>query len=190
VKTSNLEKIIQAGLVEFKTKGYFKTNSNTIAKRAGLAAGTFYNYFKSKDDLFLELYKKWHEDQRSQIFQMVMESPGEKEFSEKLVDIITPFYVDQSFLRNTVQVLKNDSKKIQDFRLEQQKIIIDTILKICKLRNIKRSREEAILFQIQIERYFDAYGSGEFLKLGLKKKKSKEILYNFVHQFTTGNDYI
>jgi AcrR family transcriptional regulator len=50
----------------FSTKGFKKTNIKEIAQLAGIGVGTFYNYYTSKEQLFLEIYiqenekiKKW-----------------------------------------------------------------------------------------------------------------------------------
>ncbi|HPE68246.1 MAG TPA: TetR/AcrR family transcriptional regulator [Thermotogota bacterium] len=40
----------------FQQQGYKNTNVAEIMKRAGLGTGTFYNYFSSKDSLFMEIY--------------------------------------------------------------------------------------------------------------------------------------
>ena len=40
----------------FSSKGYKDTNVADITKMAGMATGTFYNYYPSKDKLFMELF--------------------------------------------------------------------------------------------------------------------------------------
>jgi len=40
----------------FKKNGYKKTNISMITKKAGIATGSFYNYFNSKEDIFLKVY--------------------------------------------------------------------------------------------------------------------------------------
>lgn len=44
--------IIAAGLAEFLEKGYAATRVDDVARRAGVAKGTVYLYFPSKEDLF------------------------------------------------------------------------------------------------------------------------------------------
>lgn len=44
--------IVAAGLAEFLDKGYAATRVDDVAKRAGVAKGTVYLYFPSKEDLF------------------------------------------------------------------------------------------------------------------------------------------
>lgn len=40
----------------FSSKGFKDTNVSDITKMAGIATGTFYNYYTSKDKLFMEIY--------------------------------------------------------------------------------------------------------------------------------------
>ncbi|UUZ87039.1 TetR/AcrR family transcriptional regulator [Paenibacillus sp. P26] len=44
--------MVAAALELFQTKGYHSTKVSDIVKAAGIAQGTFYLYFKSKEDLF------------------------------------------------------------------------------------------------------------------------------------------
>ena len=44
--------IIDAGLAEFAENGFAATRLEDVAKRAGIAKGTIYRYFASKEDLF------------------------------------------------------------------------------------------------------------------------------------------
>lgn len=40
----------------FSKKGYKATGISEIAKRAGMAVGSFYNYYDSKEEIFLDVY--------------------------------------------------------------------------------------------------------------------------------------
>ncbi len=60
-KTNLLNKtrrtIIKEAQTMFAQNGYFETNVADIVKSAGYSRGTFYQYFKDKDDLFLNIYQ-------------------------------------------------------------------------------------------------------------------------------------
>ncbi|WP_297507274.1 TetR/AcrR family transcriptional regulator [Thermococcus sp.] len=49
------EKLVSAAMELFARKGFDKTTVDEIVAKAGVAKGTFYLYFKSKDDLIKEL---------------------------------------------------------------------------------------------------------------------------------------
>ena len=48
-------KLIIAGLELIKEKGFGSINVEEITKKAGVAKGTFYIYFKHKEDIVLEI---------------------------------------------------------------------------------------------------------------------------------------
>ncbi|KPU43547.1 DNA-binding transcriptional regulator EnvR [Oxobacter pfennigii] len=48
--------IYKCGKEIFEKKGFKDTNVAEIMKQAGMATGTFYNYYASKDKLFMEIY--------------------------------------------------------------------------------------------------------------------------------------
>lgn len=48
------KKLIQAALKLLKEKGFKAINVEEITKEAGVAKGTFYIYFKRKEDIILE----------------------------------------------------------------------------------------------------------------------------------------
>jgi len=53
-------RILDAATAEFADKGFPGANINTIANRAGISIGAMYNYFGSKDDLFLTIIDRAH----------------------------------------------------------------------------------------------------------------------------------
>lgn len=48
---TNKEKILQAAMVEFTTTGYTKTSVNKLIAITKLSKGTFYHYFRSKEEV-------------------------------------------------------------------------------------------------------------------------------------------
>ncbi len=48
--------ILKCGRELFRSNGFKDTNVAKITKMAGMATGTFYNYYPSKDKLFMEIY--------------------------------------------------------------------------------------------------------------------------------------
>ncbi|MCP4755614.1 MAG: TetR/AcrR family transcriptional regulator [Proteobacteria bacterium] len=49
--------LIKEAQILFAENGYFETNVADIVKSAGYSRGTFYQYFKDKDDLLLNIYQ-------------------------------------------------------------------------------------------------------------------------------------
>ncbi len=55
-KLANRQAILEAGQLVFAELGYEGTTVRDIIRRTQLASGTFYNYFKSKDEVFHALH--------------------------------------------------------------------------------------------------------------------------------------
>lgn len=54
--TDKKAEIFRCGKEIFSARGFKDTNVADITKMAGIAAGTFYNYYTSKEQLFMEIY--------------------------------------------------------------------------------------------------------------------------------------
>jgi Transcriptional regulator len=63
--------IFHCGKELFSTKGFKDTNVSNITKMAGIAVGTFYNYYPSKESLFLEIFFKENEQLKKSIMESV-----------------------------------------------------------------------------------------------------------------------
>jgi len=48
--------ILEAAIAMFAERGFWNTSTSLIAKTAGVADGTLFNYFETKDDLINEVY--------------------------------------------------------------------------------------------------------------------------------------
>lgn len=77
--------ILAAANEVFLSKGFSKTNMQDIADKAGIGKGTIYEYFKSKDDLFVQALKY---DHQSFTMQMSEEILKEELFFNKLTKLI------------------------------------------------------------------------------------------------------
>jgi TetR/AcrR family transcriptional regulator, fatty acid metabolism regulator protein len=51
------QQIIEAAVRVFARKGYYNARVSDIAREAGIAAGTIYLYFKTKDDILVTLFR-------------------------------------------------------------------------------------------------------------------------------------
>ncbi|GIP32534.1 TetR/AcrR family transcriptional regulator [Paenibacillus sp. J2TS4] len=63
--------IFNCGRELFLSKGFKDTNISEITKMAGIAVGTFYNYYSSKEKLFFEIYIKENEKFKKRIFESI-----------------------------------------------------------------------------------------------------------------------
>lgn len=63
------ETILISGKELFSSKGFKDTNVAEIAKKAGMATGTFYNYYTSKEKLFMDIYLEENEKLKRNIME-------------------------------------------------------------------------------------------------------------------------
>lgn len=54
--------LVETGLALFSEKGYDATSIRTIAAEAGVSLGLMYNYFSSKEELLLEIFRQGNSD--------------------------------------------------------------------------------------------------------------------------------
>lgn len=55
--TEKYHQILEAAVKVFAEQGFFQSTVAQVAKRAGVADGTIYLYFKNKDDILIQFYK-------------------------------------------------------------------------------------------------------------------------------------
>src|SRR5512138_3910305 len=60
------EAILRAAIRVFARHGYFNAQVADIAREAGVAAGTVYLYFRSKDDLLVSIFERTMKEARSE----------------------------------------------------------------------------------------------------------------------------
>lgn len=63
--------ILNCGRELFISKGFKDTNVAEITKMAGIATGTFYNYYPSKDKLFMEIYLEENKKLKKNIMETI-----------------------------------------------------------------------------------------------------------------------
>jgi AcrR family transcriptional regulator len=96
-KEEKERKILDASFALFTEKGIKNTSIQQIVDKAGIAKGTFYLYFKDKDDLQEYLITKKSE----QLFNDALKYVNEKnisDFTERLINMID-FIIDE-FIRD------------------------------------------------------------------------------------------
>jgi TetR/AcrR family fatty acid metabolism transcriptional regulator len=72
--------ILRAAIDTFADRGYFNAQVADVARAAGVAAGTVYLYFKSKDDLLISIFERSMRDGLSRGREAVadLEDPPER----------------------------------------------------------------------------------------------------------------
>jgi AcrR family transcriptional regulator len=72
-----LRAILDAAAVEFGEKGFHEGSISGITRRAGVALGSFYTYFDSKDDVFRALVRDMSEQVREHVAPALKNAGGQ-----------------------------------------------------------------------------------------------------------------
>ncbi|TNE47901.1 MAG: TetR/AcrR family transcriptional regulator [Bacteroidetes bacterium] len=86
IRARSREKILNAAMEAFATKGYQHVSVSQIAARAGVAKGLLYNYFSSKEDMLLAIVELIMQDIFSYMGGILQEPDPEKKL-EQLIRI-------------------------------------------------------------------------------------------------------
>ncbi|OZB90594.1 TetR/AcrR family transcriptional regulator [Paenibacillus sp. XY044] len=118
--------IFKHGKNLFSTKGFKKTNIKEIAQSAGIGVGTFYNYYSSKERLFLEIYIEENENLKKQLIESVdLDQEPVKVINQLIMRNIEAVHTNpilkewysRDFYKELEQYYRNEgSKNIDSFR--------------------------------------------------------------------------
>src|ERR1041384_1190915 len=70
-----VRKLLEAAAQEFGRRGYHEAAITGITARAGVALGTFYTYFESKEELFRALVRDMSQATRAHVAEAVRGAP-------------------------------------------------------------------------------------------------------------------
>jgi AcrR family transcriptional regulator len=142
--------ILDAAALVFAEKGFHATTIGDIAKRAGIAHGTIYNYFDTKSALLLGIFERMRETVLQTVPPLLQDLDGR-------AFIYTLLY-------HPLMALKDDNFKI--FRIILSEISVNEELRtLYNAQILQPSLREA-------ESVFQQYGE----KLGLKPANAKLIV--------------
>ena len=120
------EEIVEAALDIFAKKGYFNSRVAEIVEKVGIAKGTFYLYFNSKKDLFLEMIHRYEQLVEENINLEVLKD-NEITLEEKFTQITKNYFNFYLKNRKLTNVIQREAVSIDDdFFKELQKMKIST----------------------------------------------------------------
>jgi TetR/AcrR family fatty acid metabolism transcriptional regulator len=70
------QQIIEAAVRVFARNGYYNSRVSDIAREAGVASGTIYLYFKTKDEILVTLFREKMAAWVSHVREQIAEEPG------------------------------------------------------------------------------------------------------------------
>jgi len=127
IETKN--KILTAAFDLFSEKGFHGTNSNEIAKKAGVAIGTFYAYFRDKKPVFIEVLKQYSTSIRDNVAEnleiIINKDMNDREMiSHHIKAILSAHEMSPAFHRE-VNAMRFIDSDVEEFFKEDEKGTIE-----------------------------------------------------------------
>ncbi len=98
------QKLIKAAITEFSNNNYYDVSINKIISNASIPRGSFYMYFKDKDDLFLYIIDEYNKKLNNIVKRTLIENQGDlRNTFIKLYDQVVTLIFDNNYQ----SVLKN-----------------------------------------------------------------------------------
>ena len=121
-KTKNRQAIIKAGIRIFIDKGVSETTVRDIIRSTGLASGTFYNYFNSKEEVLVAIF----DDFAKEIGKSVRDENVQPESFEEFLRIkLTRFFKFVSSKPEIYMIMSNNHNLVNNFSINTPQIILE-----------------------------------------------------------------
>ena len=121
-KTKNRRLILEAGIRVFIDKGVAETTVRDIIRSTGLASGTFYNYFNSKEEVLVAIF----DDFAKEIGKSVRDENVQPESFEEFLRIkLTRFFKFVSSKPEIYMIMSNNHNLVNNFSINTPQIILE-----------------------------------------------------------------
>ena len=167
------QRLIESALEEFNTAGFHGTDTNRIAKRAGLSPQTYYRWFKDKAAIFIAAYGAW-ENRERRLLEGLQGSASDLDLTDALVDHHRKYKV----FRRSLRVLSLEDDRVRSARAASR------LRQLSALRGWPdgdaTARTELAAVLLQIERLADALAEGELNDLNLPQDAARSALARLI----------
>lgn len=188
-------KILKEALIEFSKEGYAMASTNRIVKKAGVSKGSLFNYFGSKEELYLllmsEAVSKFTESLKTTVFNSEAISERFIALSEKAFEWYsnnrdlyhfmitlsdTDHDIQQLFIKREGESLKIDfigiilgSYKSDEFSKEELHQIVSWLFNAMKTELSAKITRLIPLDELEILYFRKMRLLGKFLEKGIRK---------------------
>ena len=178
------ERLISTAAGQFNRQGFHGTDTNSIAKEAGYATGTFYKHFRDKREVFLVVYDRWLAAEWKEVDDELNHMKDRKETSRRIVALTIRFHTEWRGLRASLMELVFSDSEVRKYFTKQRVRQLDHIVAIrSRFALPAQTREEDAIFMCTMERVTDALGQGEIQSLDLDRSAIVESLVKKMHVF-------
>lgn len=152
-------RLLEAALQLFVEKGYYKTNTKEIAKLAKVSIGSFYNYFKDKEEIYCELAEQYMQGSLQavvDVFEKINQSNGEKSTAIALfvayIDGQMERTIDSQYFFDNEKFVIQNNKKLQTQIVEANSKVSEAIQNFLMTnQHVKKRASYEVMTQMVFE---------------------------------------
>lgn len=114
--TAKRERILDAAVKIFAQEGFYNAKVSQIAQEAGVADGTIYLYFKSKDDLLISLFEDRMERINANVREALASTPNALERLKRLIRLQIELVESNRHMAEVISIeLRQSSKFMKEY---------------------------------------------------------------------------
>jgi AcrR family transcriptional regulator len=169
------DRLLEAAANEFNEHGYWGTDSNKIARRAGFAPQTFYRWFDDKVDIFVKTYERWVLNEFDVVSKLLAKNANDVSVARAIVAQHRSSLV----FRRSLRLLSLENAVVRAARA-QSRLRQIVYLKALHPRNAREDSSLAAML-LQTERLADALAENEFGDMHLDSSAGEQALAQLIH---------
>jgi TetR/AcrR family fatty acid metabolism transcriptional regulator len=125
------ERILDAATKVFAKKGFYATRVSEVAKAAGVADGTIYLYFKSKDELLVSLFEDRVEKLLSYMKDELPKQPTAAAKMRRVIELQLGLLEGERDLAEVITVIiRQSSKLLKEYAAPKFVSYLDAVAKV------------------------------------------------------------
>jgi AcrR family transcriptional regulator len=143
-KDEKRRRIIEVAAKLFVERGFHGTPTSLIAKEAGIATGTLFNYFKTKDILINEIFIEIKLEQKNWILKDLDKEKKSKGKLKKIWNNLIVWGIENPEERKFINYFSNSNFISDDTKTEihkNYKFLVDIFREVIKKKGMKNTNE-------------------------------------------------
>ena len=167
--------LVDAAADIFNTVGYHGTDTNRIAVAAGYTPGTFYTHFQDKRSIFLEVYRRWVDEEFAAVSE-AMKSSDVTVRRQRLAKSILEHHRKWRTFRASLSALYAIDDEVRSARLKERERQIELLVRNAKAAGkTPPTRAQALSSMLIGEALCDTIATGDAKTLGVKESELLEL---------------
>jgi len=141
--------IIEVAINLFVERGFHGTPTSLIAKEAGIATGTLFNYFKTKDILINEIFREMKLEQTNYVLKNLEREKTSKKKMKKIWNDFILWNLENPTKKSFIKYFSNSNFISDDTKTEVYKnyrFLLDIFRNIVEKNEMKNTNELMLVF--------------------------------------------